>query len=1027
MSKRAGTDTSSASQTSSVTGEAPVLTPSSTPSDTSQKGAPPPITSLRNIHANGKMDDKQKEQTASTADTQEHEQPAAVPLEQEPQADAKQPKSAKRKSACRKLSHKKPKDVKKVRGKKARKEPASEESSGDDSDADSDSESEDSSDEERSKRKLAKAKQIKKALKDKKRRKSVPDDDDSDDESGDESSSEDERKKKKAKKTKPAKKAAKDKKKHKGKKQDDDSDAAVSSSDDSVDDSSEDEAPKRKKKSTKKSKQLPSSDDEDDDTEENDGEDLPDLQSQLDALTLRIKMAGKLKKSARSKGRRRSSEKSATKSKRKSSKKGDAPDYKRVDQLWDTTLHDYKLKESAETDETEFAEYAFLVRRCFNWENKYTETVVDIKSKQLRTVLAEVMKDCKSVSLEAEEPTIDPNILFLYLEELRTYYKKTVKTKIKAEKKRKPIKKLEQQRSLCKTLVSFIDEDYADTKKTLYPLVEAGNITFDLMWALFKPNEIAITSCYGAWDEPRCFKVDYATKCQSMQRGEWYCIEGKYLEYDGKGFGHGDFEVDVEGFKGPRKINSLATYPLKYHKDAEGMKKKIIERGEQFVSMDGMQYKYHKGMAFMKKKKLVAKIHINGRIMIDPATFRRINPNYPISLIKPKDADELFSDSDDDDDDCSCCGDSDDEEAAGNQVDLENADHSEDTPKFKFKWSKDEATGLPMYVAVEVDEDGDPIRPQRLDQLSDTTELRSKRFSEEELLLTSPVVLGFAFSEKLWLEFSLSGVREIEYNESAFDSLVLPPDQKDIVRALVESHKFHAAKTIDDVVQGKGKGLVAVLHGPPGTGKTLTAEGISELLKCPLYMVSAGELGTDPARLEHELQKILDIAHSWGAVLLLDEADVFLEKREVHDIHRNALVSIFLRLLEYFQGILFLTTNRVDTFDEAFQSRIHLPLRYSDLTTKAKKSVWKMFLELVRKSDGASVAEFSDGDLDMLARHQLNGRQIKNCVRTAQALALREERKLDMGHVKKVLDVSETFDRDLKGGTGYIDAMRSYT
>lgn len=145
----------------------------------------------------------------------------------------------------------------------------------------------------------------------------------------------------------------------------------------------------------------------------------------------------------------------------------------------------------------------------------------------------------------------------------------------------------------------------------------------------------------------------------------------------------------------------------------------------------------------------------------------------------------------------------------------------------------------------------------------------------------------------------------------------------------MESHKYHAAESIDDVIQGKGRGLVgtwytsqlrktpltlfeAVLHGPPGTGKTLTAEGISELLKCPLYMVSAGELGTDSRYLENELQKILDICHAWGAILLLDEADVFLEKRNMHDIHRNALVSIFLRQLEYFQGILFLTTNRVE-------------------------------------------------------------------------------------------------------------------
>lgn len=592
--------------------------------------------------------------------------------------------------------------------------------------------------------------------------------------------------------------------------------------------------------------------------------------------------------------------------------------------------------------------------------------------------------------------------------------------------------------------VSYIDTDYADTKKTLYPLLEAGNITFDLLWALYKPNEIAVTSCYGTWDEPRCFKVDYATKFQSMQRGEWYCIEGKYLEYDGKNFGYGDFEVDVEGFKGPRKITSLATYPLKSHRDAEGLRKRIVERGERFVGLEGMQYQFHKGLAFMKKKKLVAKININGRVMVDPATFRRINPNYPISFLKPKEAEELFSDGEEEDEEgCSCCAESDDEAGAGvGESDaLQNADlTTDDGPRYKYKWMRNNEH-QPVYIAVEVDEAGDPItQPQRLDHLAvlptkqTTTATGSKKptFTEEDLLLTSPVVLGFAFSEKLWLEFTLSGLHPITYNASAFDSLVLPTTQKAIVRALVESHRFHAARTIDDVVQGKGKGLVSVLHGPPGTGKTLTAEGISELLRCPLYMVSAGELGTDPAKLEHELQKILDIAHSWGAVLLLDEADVFLERREVHDIHRNALVSIFLRLLEYFQGILFLTTNRVDTFDEAFQSRIHLPLRYGELTGKAKKAVWRMFLELVRKNEGvfdgeAASVEFSDAELEVLSRHQLNGRQIKNAVRTAQALALREGTGLEMEHVKKVLEVSESFERDLKGGTGYLDAMRSYT
>jgi hypothetical protein len=173
-------------------------------------------------------------------------------------------------------------------------------------------------------------------------------------------------------------------------------------------------------------------------------------------------------------------------------------------------------------------------------------------------------------------------------------------------------------------------------------------------------------------------------------------------------------------------------------------------------------------------------------------------------------------------------------------------------------------------------------------------------------------------------------------------------------------------------------------------------------------MASAGELGTDSRFLETELQKILDICHAWGAILLLDEADVFLEKRNMHDIHRNALVSIFLRQLEYFQGILFLTTNRVEvslsvffnsqriyvlvmtncgsqTFDDAFQSRIHIALRYDSLDHKAKKTIFKIFIERVRILEKIDLMPFSEEDFNVLARHDLNGRQIKNTVRTAQA------------------------------------------
>jgi hypothetical protein len=304
---------------------------------------------------------------------------------------------------------------------------------------------------------------------------------------------------------------------------------------------------------------------------------------------------------------------------------------------------------------------------------------------------------------------------------------------------------------------------------------------------------------------------------------------------------------------------------------------------------------------------------------------------------------------------------------------------SDDRPKTRLKFVHDKE-GKMHLVEIEYDENGNEIVKEDMDKIKDAPKGVKLEFTEEELMIASPVVLGFAFNEKLWLEFTVSGIADIDWNSGAFDSLVLPGNQKSIVKALVESHTFRAAENIDDVIQGKGKGLVVVLHGPPGTGKTLTAEGIAELLKRPLYMVSAGELGTDSRTLEAELNKILDIAHSWGAVLLLDEADVFLEKRTIQDIHRNALVSIFLRLLEYFQGILFLTTNRVETFDDAFQSRIHVALRYGDLTTKAKRAVWKMFLEKVQSMEGVECVKFSDKDYDTLSRHNLNGRQVSTSI-----------------------------------------------
>jgi hypothetical protein len=62
-------------------------------------------------------------------------------------------------------------------------------------------------------------------------------------------------------------------------------------------------------------------------------------------------------------------------------------------------------------------------------------------------------------------------------------------------------------------------------------------------------------------------------------------------------------------------------------------------------------------------------------------------------------------------------------------------------------------------------------------------------------------------------------------------------------------------------------------------------------MRVPLYSISAGELGTDPTHVQARLQDAFKMTEAWKAVILLDEADIFLEKRELNHLQRNQLVS----------------------------------------------------------------------------------------------------------------------------------------
>ncbi|KAI9770678.1 MAG: hypothetical protein M1839_003062 [Geoglossum umbratile] len=513
-------------------------------------------------------------------------------------------------------------------------------------------------------------------------------------------------------------------------------------------------------------------------------------------------------------------------------------------------------------------------------------------------------------------------------------------------------------------LTQYLTDHYDATLKRFNALLEEGKISFDLLWILFQPNTLVYTTCPGS-DQPRCLKFDFGQMEQSSQGECFFKLDCRYLDYDGKVFGEVETSLAVTEFRGVKKINTLHVFPLQYHEQAERLKDALAARGRKFISLIGIHHCNYKGIAFAKPKGKYDKVYVENRVMIDAGEFKQINPNYNSSRINSR------------------------------------------TDLFEESFLYDRILGWDSFSS----KDSKAVK---------TNGIAPNETKKEDLLLCSPTVLGFSFSNKLWLEFSVAHIGDIIWDPSPFENLVLPDEQKNIIRALAESQNIETDKPFDDFVKGKGQGLVILLHGPAGVGKTLTAEGISEFLKRPLYTVCAGDLGVDSSKLEAKLSSILHLARHWNAILLLDEADVFLEERTLHDTNRNALVSVFLRQVEYFQGTMFLTTNRVKTLDEAFQSRIHFALRYRKLGKSAREKVWVAFLQ----RSGASYVKSSE--LGKLIEKDINGRQIKNAVRTAHALAMNEGEDMSYKHLETVIDATADFDRDFKG-SGYIENMRSYT
>ncbi|KAI4608845.1 hypothetical protein J4E83_008884 [Alternaria metachromatica] len=454
-----------------------------------------------------------------------------------------------------------------------------------------------------------------------------------------------------------------------------------------------------------------------------------------------------------------------------------------------------------------------------------------------------------------------------------------------------------------------------------------------------------------------------------------FCIYTYYLDFNGSRLVPVRRRIVIAPYHGERNVSDLDVIPMEY---AAGVADMLKERGKRFVetvSASIAPYVDCKGL------ELVTREELNDKVIVDMKGYFGTNPSDIPSFLEPEELD-LSETSD--------C-------RQGKECSYSCVSCYHRSPVVH-----DQTTDLETYQEY-VNEKPvfNPLSGASSAGLVDPSDFSICHYR----------VFAYKLRSREWVQVNVQDLQALPESEKGggFDKLVLSDDHKSILESQVREHfrkRVSQATTGSmendmDLVRGKGQGLIILLHGAPGVGKTCTAECIADLMEKPLYPITCGDLGSTAEDVEKNLKKHFTLASRWDCVMLLDEADVFLARRKMEDLQRNSIVSVFLRMLEYYKGLLFLTTNRVGTFDEAFTSRVHISLFYPDFDKKTTLAVWQTFINQtvhVLKSSGRSHVTINGDEIIKFAkkhwkdskdskRARWNGRQIRNAFHTAVAMA----------------------------------------
>ncbi|KAI3394498.1 hypothetical protein diail_2632 [Diaporthe ilicicola] len=567
----------------------------------------------------------------------------------------------------------------------------------------------------------------------------------------------------------------------------------------------------------------------------------------------------------------------------------------------------------------------------------------------------------------------------------------------------------------AKLLDKVLNDEFSELKEMIMKYKENKVISFEHLWTIFEPSTLVFTRYKNTEAALQVYCTDYCDRSQ----GSVFELTCVIVEFDGNGFGVRTVVGTIPAFSGTKPISSLPLFPLELHGQDEQIRARLIERGRKLESLTGIHYRNCQGLGWRCSRndsKLSNWTVVNERVMVDAFGFHRYNPGdnirlYSLGESSPQDLTKL----------------------PGLTQALANTNMLVGDCSQGFMPAVD-------YCNSEADQ----TRPS---------------LTELQKLICSPYVWGFLLKGKKWLNLSVDDITDIDFDKSAFSDLILPRDQKDLIFSSASCKHSHRNYT-DHLIEGEGRGVVVLLSGPPGVGKTFTAESVAEHAEVPLFTLAAGDPQFEPNIMEASKHMNESMCARWGAIIVIDEADVILGERSSLQLGRSKLVSAFSRVLEHYEGMMFLITNHGSAFDAALRSRIRISLHYAELDKNSRKSIWETCLRrhkaaqasaqkklapavtgdtrgsenrqrtlstapAVPSSDadageGAEGTEeldckltqphrISDEEIDKLADLKLNGHQIKNFLRFAQQLATFREEALDYTHIESVVSASHDF------------------